>query len=98
MVAAIERRDRADDGDDEHRDGRAGEERVHARDHVDAGGDHGGGVDQRADGRGAFHRVGQPDVERQLRRFADGAGEEQRCRSWSATAWPAIDGHVRGRS
>ena len=37
-----------------------------AGDHVDAGGDHGGGVDQGADRRGAFHGVGQPDVEGNL--------------------------------
>ena len=52
---------------------------VHARDHVNAGGDHGGGVDQRADRRGAFHGVRQPDVERELRGFADGADEEQQA-------------------
>ncbi len=62
----VKRRERADDGDDQHGHRRAGEERVHARDHVDAGGDHGGGVDQRADRRGAFHGVRQPDVERKL--------------------------------
>ena len=57
--------------------GRAVEERVAARDHVDAGGDHGGGVDERGDGRGAFHRVGQPDVEGDLRGLAGGAEDEQ---------------------
>ena len=50
---------------------------MHPRDHVNARRDHGGGVDQRADRRGAFHRVRQPDVERNLRRFADGADEQQ---------------------
>ena len=40
---------------------------MRARDHVHAGGDHRGGVDERGDGRGAFHRVGQPDIERKLR-------------------------------
>ena len=44
-----------------------------------AGGDHGRGVQQRGDGRRAFHRVGQPDVQRELRRLADdGEEEEQR--------------------
>ena len=50
---------------------------VRARDHVDAGGDHGGGVDQCGDRRGAFHRVRQPDVERNLRGFAGGADHQQ---------------------
>jgi hypothetical protein len=54
----------ADNRNDEHRGGRMGEQHVGARHDVDAGGHHGGGVDQRADGRGAFHGVGQPDVER----------------------------------
>ncbi len=53
------------------------EEDVAARDHVDARRDHGGGVDERGDRRGAFHRVGQPDVERDLRGLAGGAEDEQ---------------------
>ena len=52
---------------------------VAARDHVDAGGDHGGGVDERGDRRGAFHGVGQPDVERDLRGLAGGADEQQQA-------------------
>ena len=48
-----------------------------ARDHVDAGRDHGGGVDEGGDRGGAFHGVGQPDVERNLRGFAGGAEDEQ---------------------
>ncbi len=75
----IERGDRADDGDDQHGDRRAREKRIHARDHVHARGDHRRGVNQRADGRGAFHRVGQPDVKRQLRGFSDRAGEKQQA-------------------
>ena len=58
----VERGERADEGDDEHGDGAREKKRIHARDHVDAGGDHGGRVDQCADGRGAFHRVRQPDI------------------------------------
>src|SRR5687768_18519058 len=41
-------------------------EAVGAGDHVDAGGDHGGGVDEGGYGGGAFHRVGQPDVQGHL--------------------------------
>ena len=58
------------------REGRAVEEEMRAGDHVDAGGDHGGGVDERGDRRGAFHGVGQPDVERKLRAFAGSADQQ----------------------
>ena len=51
------------------------EKRRRAGDHVDTGGHHGRRVDQCGDGRGAFHRVGQPDVERELRRLSGGAEE-----------------------
>ena len=59
------------------RKGRVGKEDVRAGDHVDAGRDHGGGVDERTDRRRAFHRVRQPDVERYLRRFSDRAHQQQ---------------------
>ena len=49
---------------------------LHAEQHVNAGGDHGGGVDQRGDRGGAFHGVRQPDVERELGGLADGAAED----------------------
>ena len=48
-----------------------------APDHVHAGGHHRRRMDQRGDRRRAFHRVGQPDVERNLRRLAGGADEQQ---------------------
>ena len=48
-----------------------------SRDQIDACGHHGGGVNQGADWRGAFHRVGQPDVQRELGRFAHRAAENQ---------------------
>ena len=69
--------ERADDGDDIHGDGRKLINGVHARNHVHAGGDHGGRVDQGADGRGAFHGVRQPNIERKLRGLAGGADEEE---------------------
>ena len=53
------------------------EEREHAGDQVHARSDHGRGVDERRDRRGAFHRVRQPDVERQLRALAERAEHEQ---------------------
>ncbi len=52
-------------------------ERRHACHHEDTGCHHGGGMDQRRDGRGAFHGIGQPHVQWHLRRLAHGADEEQ---------------------
>jgi len=49
----------------------------HARHQVDAGRDHGGGVDQCRHRRRPGHGVGQPDVEWDLRRLAGGADEQQ---------------------
>ena len=74
-----ERRERADDRHDHHRVGRQAEEHVRADDHVDAGRDHRGGVDQRGDRRRAGHGVRQPDVQRDLRRLAARADEEQQA-------------------
>ena len=48
----------------------------HARDHEDARRHHGGRVNQRRTGRGAEHGIGQPHVQRHLRRFAHGADEQ----------------------
>ena len=59
--------------------GRELEQRVHARDQVDAGGDHRRGVDQRGDGRRALHRVGQPRVQRDLRALGERADEQQQA-------------------
>ncbi len=50
---------------------------MEAGDEVDAGGDHGGGVDEGAHGRRAGHGVGQPGLEGELRGLADGAGQDQ---------------------
>ena len=50
---------------------------VGAGDHVDARRHHRRGVDQRRDGRGAGHGVGQPDVEGYLGRLANGSDEQQ---------------------
>ena len=66
----------ANDSNDEECKGRAIKQRVGAGDHVDAGGDHGGGVDESGDGGGAFHCVGQPDVEGKLRALACSAEKE----------------------
>ncbi len=69
--------ERADDGDDAEGVGGAVEEDVGAGDHVDAGGDHGGGVDEGRDGGGAFHGVGEPDVEGDLGGLAGGSEDEE---------------------
>ena len=52
-------------------------DRRQARDHEDAGGDHGGGVDERGNRRRAFHGVRQPGVQEELRRFTHRADEQQ---------------------
>ena len=51
-------------------------ERIGAHHDVDAGGDHGRGVDQGRHRRRTGHGVGQPDVERNLSALAGGAQEE----------------------
>ena len=80
---------RADDGDCAQRKRRVIEKHMGAGDHVHAGGDHGGGVDQGGDGRGTFHGVGQPDVERQLSRFSGCAEEQAERRRGEDAAGPA---------
>ena len=67
----------ADDCDHAQGERRAVKEHVRAHDHVDAGGHHGGGMDQGGDRCGAFHRVRQPDVKRNLRRLAGSAEHQQ---------------------
>ena len=57
-----ESRGDADDGDGVHGGGRVRVDGPRPRGHVDARRDHGGGVDQGGNGRGAGHGVGQPDV------------------------------------
>ena len=57
--------------------GDSGEEEAEAGHHVDAGGDHGRGVDQGRDRRRAGHGVGEPDVERDLGALAGRADEDQ---------------------
>ena len=71
--------DRADD-DDHGEGGRAShhlKEREGAGDQVDAGGHHGGGMDQGADRRRAGHGIGQPHVQRELGALAHRAAEDQ---------------------
>ncbi len=49
--------------------------------HVNTGSHHRRRVNQCTDGRGAFHRIRQPHMERELRRLADGAAEETKARN-----------------
>ena len=66
-----------DDGDHFHRGRRVGVDGPRARGHVDAGGHHGGGVDEGGNGRGAGHGVRQPDVQGNLGGLSAGAQHEQ---------------------
>src|SRR5207245_2639061 len=52
-------------------------DRMQAADEIDAGGDHGRGMDQGADGSRTFHGVGQPGVKRQLRGLGNSTNKEQ---------------------
>ncbi len=63
-----DRGERADDRDRGECRGRVRVDRRRARHHVDAGRDHGRGVDESRDRGRAFHGVGQPDVEREAAR------------------------------
>ncbi len=65
--------------DRHHPHGRLGHvvERGQARHQVDAGGDHGGGVDQGGDRGRTLHRIGQPDVEGDLGALAAGSHEKE---------------------
>ncbi len=71
--------DGADHGNDNQRIRRQFEERRHAGDEEDAGGDHGGGMDESRDRGRAFHGVRQPGVQQELRRLAHRAHEEQQA-------------------
>ncbi len=67
----------ADDADDHGHQRVVEDQRGRAGDEVNAGGDHGGGVDEGRDGRGAFHGVGQPDIEGDLGTLGGGGPEQQ---------------------
>ena len=67
----------ADDGHDEHCGRRVHEDLRAAHDHVNAGRYHGGRVNQSGDGRRTGHRVGQPNVEWNLRALSRRADEKQ---------------------
>ena len=90
-----QRRQGAHAGHHRPRDGREREEDVAARHEVDARRHHGGGVDQRRDGRGSLHRIGEPRVEGDLGRLAGAAEEEeQRDRRDEPSAGGERDGRA----
>ena len=72
-----DRRGAADHADDGERGRRVFEHRRQPRHHEDAGGHHRRGVDQGRDRGRALHRVGQPGVQAELRRFPHRADEQQ---------------------
>jgi hypothetical protein len=73
-------RERPDDGDDEQSHWRQFKEEMQPSDHVNARCHHRRRVDEGADGRRTFHRIGQPDMKGKLRRLADGAHEQPQAK------------------
>ena len=71
------RRGSADEGDDGKGDRRIFEQRRAARHQENSGRYHGRCMDESGNRRRAFHRVRQPSVEKELRRFPHSADEEQ---------------------
>ena len=73
------RRERADECHDGHRRWVKADEREHADDRVHTRRHHRRGMDHGADGRRTFHRVWQPDMQRELCRFTNCTDEEQQA-------------------
>ncbi len=94
-----DRGERPDQRHHQHRLRGVGVDRRRARHHVDAGGDHGGGVDEGGDRGRALHGVGQPDVERNLRALAGGPDEQEQADQGEGAPPGVLDRHVsrRGR-
>ncbi len=67
----------ADGGDHRHAEGGEGDQGEEPAEQVDAGSDHGRGVDQRRDRGRAGHGVGEPGHQRQLGALAAGAAQQQ---------------------
>ncbi len=70
--------DRTDCKGDRHGVRGSGEEGKNPAEHVNAGGDHGGRMEQGADRGGTFHCIGQPGKQRELGALADNAAEDQK--------------------
>ena len=73
-----DRRDRPHGRDEIHGGRRAEKHGVQPDDHVDSGRHHRRRMDQGAHRRWPFHRVGEPDVQRELRGFSGGAREQEK--------------------
>ncbi len=72
---------------------------IDARDQINAGGHHGRGMNQRGDRRGAFHGIGQPDMQRELAALARRSGEDQQRDGGRCTSSPVRPaGSPAGRS
>ena len=85
----------ADYRNDHHGGRTEPEENVAASNDVDAGGDHRRGVDQGRHRGRPCHCIGQPDIEGNLGRLADGADEEQQSDDQSLRPHIAPDGRRR---
>ena len=85
--------DRPDPGDHEERIRRSVDQKTDAHEHVNARRHHRRRMDQSRDGRRTFHRVGQPNVKRKLRRLSDRAAENKERRGGQITGVPAKARH-----
>ena len=74
----------------DHQEGGFVEHREEPCDQIDPGRDHRGGVDQGADRSRTLHRVGKPDVKRELGRLADRSAEEAETHEGES---PGVFGH-----
>ena len=83
----------ADEDDEALRIRREFEQRRQPRHHEHAGGHHGRRMDQRGDRRRAFHGVGQPGVQQELRRLAHRAHEQQQADERQRVGMPAEERH-----
>ena len=75
------RREAADPGDEIHEKRRSRKDEIGARDEIDARDDHRRRMNQGGNGRRAFHRIGQPDVQWELAGFSDRADEYEEPRN-----------------
>ena len=80
LLQGHERGEKSGEGSDPGDDGRGHvggfDQEDDAGEHEDTRSNHRRGVDESGDGSGALHRIGQPDVEGKLGRFADGTAED----------------------
>ena len=77
IVAAKKRGREANDGNDRHSDRRQQKQIVRSAHQIHAARYHRRGVDEGGHRCRAFHRVGQPHVQRNLRRFARRAKQHE---------------------